>query len=402
MTGGTLLDTTGTLRDAYEALLAKIEAALGYDDLAELTTAYQDYTDTYVGVLSGTVSADVLGATSRRFLDVIGRLVDRGDAVERLDDATADYFADFAEACDRLDGDVPDLESLVSAAAATTLLSWLQVAAQAGARTESTASADPFHFQAEEQTMTSSGTERDLSADDDGIVWQEFAVGDDGQIVQTSSASPATAQPRSANGDLGAAQPESEPESVSEPVSERAEPRRRRRSERQRHDAPTGRDPVAHVQAALRDYVAGLASSGFTVDPWALAPSERVPTTLDLERQSAEVTASYLRAANGVGSLTELYATYARLLASVSQLVEQHLAHVRRIEQLASTARNIPRRGVSADQLYRQFVAATRDAWTLVEPDDLSADDLATINETVAEAAALHQAVAGGATGWPR
>jgi hypothetical protein len=388
-----LLDTAGTLRDAYEALLAKIEAALGYDDLAELTTSYQDYTDTYVGVLSGTVSADVLGATSRRFVEVIGRLVDRHDAVDRLDDATADYFADFADACDRLDGDVPDLESLVSVAAATTLLSWLQVAAEAGGRTPPSPPADPFHLQAEEQPMSSSGTEHDLSADDDGIVWQEFSVGDDGQIVQTTSGSRAQDNGLAANGDLGSAADES---------PEPAGTRRRRRSERPRHADPAGDDPVAHVQAALRDYVSGLSSSGFTVDPWALAPTERVPTTLELERQSADVTASYLRAANGVGSLTELYASYARLLASISQLVEQHLAHVRRVEQLASTARGVAGRGPSADQLYRQFVAATRDAWTRVEPADLSAEDLAAINETVAEAAALHQAVAGRATGRPR
>ena len=151
MTGGTLLDTAETLRDAYEALLAKVESALGYDDLAELTTAYQDYTDTYVGVLSGTVSADVLGVTSRRFVEVMSRLADRHDTGDLLDDATADYFADFHDACGRLDGNVPDLESLVSVAAATTLLSWLQSAARAGLRNDAEAPADPFHFDHQEQ-----------------------------------------------------------------------------------------------------------------------------------------------------------------------------------------------------------------------------------------------------------
>ena len=236
----------------------------------------------------------------------------------------------------------------------------------------------------------SSGIERDVTADDDGIVWQEFSVGDDGQIVQTTAG--ATPNVVSGNGDVRSAGDRADREVVGE----------RRRSGRQRRAAPSSDDPVSHVQAALRTYVSGLTSSGFTVDPWALAPAGHVPTAFDLERQSADVTASYLRAANGLGSLTDVYGSYARLLGSIAQLVEQHLAHVRRIEQLASTARSAPARGGSADQLYRQFVAATRDAWTRVEPEDLSPEDLATLNEVISEAAALHQAVVGRPAGQPR
>ena len=81
----------------------------------------------------------------------------------------------------------------------------------------------------------------------------------------------------------------------------------RRRRDRSRRAAPADGDPVSNVQAALRSYISGLATAGFTVDPWALAPPGHVPSTFDLERQSADVTASYLRAANGIGSLTELY-----------------------------------------------------------------------------------------------
>jgi hypothetical protein len=284
---------------------------------------------------------------------------------------------------------VPELESLVSVAAATTLLSWLRSAARVGRGDAANAPTDPFHLDLQEQPM-SSGIERDVAADDDGIVWQEFSVGDDGQIVQTTAE--ATSNGGSGNGDVRSTGDRVEREVVAE----------RRRSARPRRAAPASGDPVSHVQAALRTYVSGLTSSGFTVDPWALAPAGHVPTAFDLERQSADVTASYLRAANGIGSLTDVYGSYARLLGSIAQLVEQHLAHVRRIEQLASTARSAPARGGSADHLYRQFVAATRDAWTRVEPEDLSPEDLATINEVIAEAAALHQAVVGRPAGRPR
>ena len=113
----------------------------------------------------------------------------------------------------------------------------------------------------------------------------------------------------------------------------------------------------------------------------------------DLEQRTADLAGAYLRLASGTGSIPDLYHHYARFLATSTELIEQQLLVVRNYERLIATALRERRPGGlrgDAEQHYRRFLATVRDAWSELDPDELTPERLAALSELTARAATLH------------
>jgi hypothetical protein len=215
--------------------------------------------------------------------------------------------------------------------------------------------------------------------DDDEIVWQEFSMGEDGQITERSVPSSANhAADRASN-------PSGPPPPSADPFAARAATA---------GGASATRDPVADVERALRAYRDALASLGLPHD--AGPDSSRAsPHGPSFEQSSADLTSTYLRLMQGAGTLPELYASYARFVAASTLLVERQLGLVRMYEQLLAAAA-AGRRPVdarrAAEAEYQSFLSSVRDVWSNLDTAAIPPDTLAAMSASMAQAAEAHRA----------
>ena len=236
--------TASPFAAAYERLVADLERALWYDDAGQVDSAYQEYTDACAQALSDPFVSERVARALKRLTDALDQALAAHDARALVDEATTRYLNDVGTAWPALDGRPGEIESLVAVATGMTTLAWLF-----GLGTSGFVSPFASHdlFGAPATTFggsppatldltgagSSNGDRADAAADpapddDDGIVWQEFAVGDDGEIVQRSATTTAA-------GDRRAATPSAEPREHAAGASDgRARDRRRRPATRSR------------------------------------------------------------------------------------------------------------------------------------------------------------------------
>jgi hypothetical protein len=238
------------------------------------------------------------------------------------------------------------------------------------------------------------------ASDDDGIVWQELSIGGDGQIVQRETARPqsgpgqgeprragASRKPSASRGGTVGAQ-------TSAPTTDPAYPGTAGAAR-----APQP-DPAQLIERAYATYAEGLRAAGVPVSPSegiASSPAASASTGAvlsDLEQHRLELTSAYLRLAQGIGSVPDLYASYARLLGTASELMEQQLALARSYERLLANARAQRPADLrqAADHHYRRFLAAVRQVWSQVDPSTLPPERLSAMTAGTARGATLHRA----------
>jgi hypothetical protein len=381
---------------AYERLLDDLERALWYDDAGNVVDAYQEYTDAYAEALSDPLVYQRVAGALERLTDALRRALERLDAREQVDGAVARYLEDVGSAWPSL-LQSRELDSLVAVATGMATLAWLNGLGSSGlvspfGATELFPTLSAAHTRP--SPPSSDGWNRDVGdaawaggdgapaepaalsvEDDDGIVWQELSVGDDGQIVQHAASPTAPGRPR-----------------------DTAPRERKTRADAHPGGASTS-DPVALVERAYAEYIEALSAAGAPVslpDPRVPAPGPPASDArADLGQRSADLTAAYLRLAQGVGSVPDLYLSYARFLGSATELVEHELALVRSYERLMTAAAQGTRPAQlrrAVDAHYHRFIASVREAWEQVEPERLSPDRLSALTATTARAAAIHDA----------
>jgi hypothetical protein len=396
----------------YQRFVEEIERALWDDGAGNVSEAYQEYTNAYAEALADPMVYQRVASALQRLTDALAEALERAETRSLIDESVGRYLEDVGASWPELRGDAGDLESLVALATGATTIAWLRglgasglvgpfgaidlLAPEAPQSWSSPAAGDGYAGTDGGGSWSEAGfaaeTEGDLepdSADDDGIVWQELAVGDDGRIVQRS-ATPrqGSARHSSSNG----------PSVGRAPAAGAAQ-----------SGATTGADPVGRVDRAYQAYVEGLRAAGLPVAPSdgadaAPAPPETGSASArsQLERRSAELTAAYLRLAQGVGSVPDLFLSYARFLGSASELVERELALLGAYERLMTASLRGGRpaqQRQAADLHYRRFLAAVREVWTQVDPAMLPPDRLSELATITARAAAVNERALTGL--WP-
>jgi hypothetical protein len=402
---------------AYQRLVGELEGALWYDDAGQLAEAYQQYTDASGRALADPVVAQEVSRALERLTAALARVMEHTDARPALDAAATRYLREIGEAWPQLRARETDLEALVAIATGMTTLAWLfglgasglvspfgspelfptgpaagawlaPGTAGQGNGGEAYGAGEPWSQPPDAAETRADPIGGATHADgDEGIVWKEFTVGDDGEIVQrdaTPAGSPGEQREPAPSADAG---PGATTESggPSRPL-----------------------DPAELVERAYAAYVSGLQAAGAPVTPppvgtWGYAspaepglaaPGERS----ELQQRAGDLSAAYLRLMQGIGSLPEVYAAFARYLGASTALIEQQLSLARGYERLIAAAMQGQRPGrqhQAVDAHYRRFLTAVREAWTQVEPADLTPERLAAMNAAIARGAALHQAAKG-------
>jgi hypothetical protein len=372
----------GDLASAYQRLLADLETALWYDD-DQVAEAYREYTDAHAQALSDPLVSERVSRALDRLTAALALSLERGEARAAVERASADYLRDVGDAWPRLRASESEVESLTAVATGMTTLAWLFGLGASGLITPF-GSADLFPTAAVTGSWSTPagdaggsgwGTPSGSGAapDDGGIVWQEFAVGDDGEIVER--AAPAGGRGTEAPGPTGG--------DTAGPAA--ADPG---------HDG----DPVDAVERAYAAYLAGLRSSGavVTTHPDPAVPSPPAPA--EVERGMSDLAASYLRWTQGVGSLPDLYGAYARFLGGATALIGRQLDLIQgyeRLMALAAQGRSPDQVRRTADAHYRRFLAALREGWAGIDPSDLPPDRLSALVAMTTQAAALHEEATG-------
>ena len=416
---------------AYQALLDQLERVLPPQDFTEATEAYEEYADAYAEAVSDPRVRQRVASASQRLGDVLNQVLEDSQVRDMVHEATAEYLRLVGEAWPGLTTEDPDSETFAAVATGMTTLAYLYGLGSNGFA-DHWGAASPFapatlegswsrragSSWAEKTDGNSlwgipAGTDQAEDAEesampeDDGIVWQEFSVGDDGQIVQRAAPSRASkdrpdgsrpvrspaAVPRHGGGEDGAQASARKAGSVG----------RARARETEAGEDTTPGDPVRIVEQAYATYVEGLRLAGARLPEPSdgLAPPPRADETppggpqSELDRQAAELISAYLRLAHGIGYTADPYLSYFRLLATVTELAERQLALVHTYEQLlqraaqAKPAGNIKR---VADTQYQRFLAAVRTAWSQVDPSSLRPEQLSAMTASTARAASLYQA----------
>src|SRR6266567_2362117 len=413
---------------AYQALLDQLERVLPPQDFTDATEAYEEYVDAYAQAVSDPLISQRVTSASQRLADVLNRVLDDSQVRGMVQEATAEYLRLIGEAWPALTAEDP--EAFAAVATGMTTLAYLYGAGSNGfadhlgitspfapatlegswsrhassAWTADTGNDSPWG--------TAAGTDRAEDAnensalDDDGIVWQEFSVGEDGQIVQRAA-------PSRASGDRpGGSRPVRSPAAAPRHRGEDGPPatagkadsaRRARARETRVGDGATPADPVQIVEHAYATYVEGLRLAGACLPEQSegLTPPQRADGTLpgasqpELDQRAAELIRAYLRLAHDIGYGPDPYLSYVRLLATVTELAERQLALVHSYERLLERAAQAKPAGnvkQVADTQYRRFLTAVRTAWSQVDPSSLRPEQLSAITASTARAASLYQA----------
>jgi hypothetical protein len=376
-----------TFAAAYQRLLDDLEQALWYDDSGNVVGAYEEFTEAYAEALADPAVYQRVSGALQRLSDALADSLQREGARARADEAARHYLRSIGEAWPDLTPEAESLEALMAVATGMTTLAWIYGLGASGLLAPfgspglfgSAAPTDSWTAGPGQGNGASAGSawgsgnggsaaeapvaDPAPAADDDGIVWQEFTVGEDGEIVQrtvTPAAEQAPAPP----------------------------PRRQ---------APAGGEPVERVERAYAAYVEGLRAAGA---PVSMPPAGEPPAQSDLEQRTTELASAYLRLTQGLGSLPELVFAYARFLGSSTGLIERELALVRAYERLleaASQGRRPAQVRHAVDGHYRRFVDTVREAWADLDPGQVPPERLASLAEVTAQAARLYESATGGA-----
>jgi hypothetical protein len=384
---------------AYERLTADLEQALWYDDAGHVSDAYQEYTDACAEALSDPAISERVNRALQRLTGTLEQALARHDARARVDDAAAGYLSDVGAAWHELERQRGDVESLVALATGMTTLAWLfglgttgpitpfgphDLFGPAPASTFGDSGGFTYASESNGNGGTAAAEPAADAADGDGIVWQEFAVGESGEIVQRAAngGSPprAEAPPRRPREEPGPSRPDRGPRTQHGPAADRTDP---------------AGDPLARMDRAFASYADALRAAGIPVGG---APGHTPPgaaLSSDLEQRTADLAGAYLRLGAGTGSIPDLYHHYAAFLAGATQLVEEQLSVVRNYERLIAATLQGRRPGRlrhDAEAHYQRFLTTVRDAWSQIDPADLTPERLTALSALTARAAALHDA----------
>jgi hypothetical protein len=393
--------------NAYERLSADLEQALGYDDAGHVSDAYQEYTDACAEALADPAISERVNRALERLTGSLEQALARQGARARVEDAAAGYLDDVGAAWPELEAREGEVESLVALATGMTTLAWLFGLGAAGAITpfgprDLFGGAPARSFADEGGLRFTHGSEPNGdpaaapaepagdAGDGDGIVWQEFAVGESGEIVQraaTNGGSPPRGEASSRRPREGAA-----------PSPRRGTSRAARGRAGDRGDA--AEDPLARVDRAFASYADALRSAGVPVGGAPGSSTSGATLSSDLEKRTADLAGAYLRLGAGTGSIPDLYHHYAAFLAGATQLVEEQLSVVRNYERLIAATLQGRRPGGArhdAEAHYQRFLTTVRDAWSQIDPADLTPERLTALSALTARAATLHDTALGAA-----
>lgn len=411
---GALLPSTGSIA-AFQHLLDNLQLSLaegGAD--RSVVEAYERYGRAMDDVSTDPSAYDrVMGAADALTAAMLNAL-ENPRLDELVDDAVREFLREVAEGFRSLgDDDLDvDVDSAVALAAGMATIGWLRSlrsrsgdnvangrarpdhAAQTTWRSGEHSMEDTVH--ADEGATIDQPAEQPVDraeddADQDEIVWQEFSVGEDGK-VNRHLGQPVEPR-RDWSGMRGPASGDEVGTRRGETGSERAGPAREGGPGAARPEAPDS--PVEAVDRAYRAFVdglraAGLPGSGGEADR--MAPSSAW-NPQELERSTADLTGAYLRWAQGIGTVPELYLSYARFVGLATELIERQLRLVQEYEHLlgATLRQRGPASRRDAAQLYERFVAEVRNAWSDVDPTTLPPEQLAAMTARISEAAEIHR-----------
>ncbi len=335
-----------TFTTAYAHLVEDLERALWQDETGAVIDAYQTYTNACEQALADPHVQQRVTNALEDLTAALSRALERPGARAAIDEAAAAYVLEVGAAWPQLHPDEHGVEALLALATGMTTLAWLFGLGSSGL-------VSPFGLTSTPTFDPSSNGFGDAftvdpGVDDDGIVWQEFGVGEDGEIVQRTAA-PSSPPPRA-----------------------KAPP-----------PPPPSDDPVEQVRRALSDYEAGLKAIGIPDGP------------SDSPGQAADLTGAYLRLLQGTGTVPDVYASYARLVEIATELVERQVRLARGYEQLLQAALSGHRPDElqrTADERYRRLMETIRDAWARLDPATASSEQLAELAAATSRAAKLHEA----------
>jgi hypothetical protein len=409
---------------AHQGLLERLEQLLPSQDFADATEAYEEYADAYAQAVSDPLVSQRIAGASQRLADALSRALEDGQVRSRVIDAATEYLRLIEEAWPRLTGEDPDSEAFAAVATGMTTLAYLFGLGNDGlaghlsvtspfapatwegswsrqaSTVQAAAESDGSPWDSPADTDRIGDVDESPAPDDDGIVWQEFSVGDDGQIVQRAAPSRASGNP--SRGSRPASSPAAAPlhEDRNATTASAKTTSSARRTDAGQGATPT--DPVQLVEHAYASYVEALRDAGAypPKDIEGLAPSQRAdgsPNGLpqsELDQRAAELVSAYLRLAQGIGYAPDPYLSYCRLLGTATELAQRQLALLHSYERLLDRTAQTKQAGnvkTAADVQYRRFLTAVRTAWSQVDPASLSPERLSAMTASTARAADLYQ-----------
>ena len=414
---------------AYKSLLDQLQQVLPPQDFADATEAYKEYADAYAQMVSDPMVRLRATSASQRLTEVLNRALENSEVRGMVQDAAAEYLRLIGEAWPRLTSENPDSEAFAAMATGMTTLAYLYglgsdgfvdhlgatspftPATLEGPWSRHTSSARTAAQGNDSLGETSAGTGRAEDADessapdDDGIVWQEFSVGEDGQIVQRAAPSPARGE--RSGGSRRAGPPADPPPdggrngpSASAKTADSA--RQVRASETRVGGGATSANPVQIVERAYAAYVEGLRLAGARLPKDSDRPAPPRPADeasagsaqSELDQRATELIGAYLRLAHGIGYAPDPYLSYRRLLATVTELAERQLALIRSYEQLLEKTAQAKQAGnvkQAVDTQYRRFLTTVRTVWSQIDPSSLPPEKLSAMTASTARAADLYQ-----------
>jgi hypothetical protein len=389
---------------AYQRLLAALESAWP-DDAQAVASAYQGYTGACEQALADPRVQQQVTAALSELTSVLGQARARPEARALVDEAARSYIDEVGAAWSELRADEAGVEALLALATGMTTLAWLfglgsntQVA-PFGLAGGLDAAGGPFDAFAEPPEPDHSGAAATPEAGDD-IVWQEFDVGEDGEIIRrTANSSPPVSPPPPANHGPagGGARTEtgrSRPAARSGPTGPGGPTGARSR------EAPEV-DPLERVRRAYAEYADGIQALGGLGIPLGTTTGREAAPAADVNQRTNELLGSYLRLLYGSGTWPDVYSGYARLLESTTELLQRQNSLARSYEHLLQVAlRRHEQLRSAADQRYQRLVGTLRDAWSQIDPATLSPKQLAELADLTGRTAAFGEAAS--QTDWSR
>lgn len=396
---------------AYKGLLDQLEQVLPSQDFADATEAYEQYADAYAQAVSDPAIRQRVSSASQRLTEALNRALEDSQVRGTVQEATTEYLRLIEESWPSLTSEGPDGEAFTAVATGMTTLAYLyglgrdDFIERLGATSPFAPATPEGPWSRHLGSGQAEDTDDSLTSDDDDIVWQEFSVGEDGQIVQRAVPSKVSSNRSGGSRPVGApdAAPRhsdgNDPSAAAKAAgSARQAPANARRS----GHAGTHGDPAKIIENAYADYVEGLRLAGASLptDSDGLAPPRRAGGVFasqsqpELHQQVTELITAYLGLAQGMGYVPDPYLSYCRLLANATELAERQVALVHSYERLLERAAQGKRAGSvkqAVDTQYRRFLTAVRAAWSEVDPSSLPPEQLSAMTASTARAASLYQ-----------